>query len=128
MSKTKVISIRSGKCYDANGKWRKGYVYIGRRNKSWKLLGSVWANPFKVSDYKNPEQCLADYRNRFEGLLDLPGSEYERQRTQWRNELKKLKGKILVCWCKNKGDEPCHGDVLVELIEKYFPPEGESEE
>ena len=31
------------------------------------------------------------------------------------NDLKELEGKILGCWCKPLA---CHGDVLLELIEK----------
>ena len=30
------------------------------------------------------------------------------------NNLHELKGKVLGCWCKPK---PCHGDMLIELIE-----------
>jgi len=32
-------------------------------------------------------------------------------------ELLKLKDKNLGCWCH---PEPCHGDVLLELINKYY--------
>jgi hypothetical protein len=31
------------------------------------------------------------------------------------NQIKELKGKDLGCWCKNKGDEYCHGDLLLKL-------------
>jgi Domain of unknown function (DUF4326) len=31
------------------------------------------------------------------------------------DELPELEGKILACWCK---PEPCHGDVLLRLIEE----------
>jgi hypothetical protein len=30
------------------------------------------------------------------------------------NDLHELRGKTLICWCRL--DEPCHGDVLIELI------------
>lgn len=29
------------------------------------------------------------------------------------DELKKMKGKRLGCWCK---PEPCHGDILLKII------------
>lgn len=30
-----------------------------------------------------------------------------------------LEGKVLGCWCKKKPTDVCHGDVLVELVEKW---------
>lgn len=35
-----------------------------------------------------------------------------------RASLLELNGKVLGCWCKKRGDEPCHGDVIVKLIEE----------
>ena len=35
--------------------------------------------------------------------------------TEGTEELKRLKGKKLGCWCK---PERCHGDVIVKLIEE----------
>jgi hypothetical protein len=32
--------------------------------------------------------------------------------------LDELRGKRLGCWCKLRGDEACHGDVLAELADK----------
>lgn len=34
------------------------------------------------------------------------------------NELPELKGKILGCYCH---PQPCHGDILVKLINKLYP-------
>lgn len=122
MSETRVINIRSGECYDAVGRWCDGYVYIGRRNVAWKMRESRYANPFKIRDFQNPQDCLNAYREHIEKQLNNP---YQPVRDQYRYWFSQLKGQTLVCWCKNKGDEPCHGDVLVELIEKYFPSKGE---
>lgn len=36
--------------------------------------------------------------------------------------LHELYNKTLGCWCKIKGSEPCHGDILIKLIEKYVRP------
>ncbi len=33
-----------------------------------------------------------------------------------KEELMKLKGKNLGCWCKPEG---CHGDVLIKILEEY---------
>lgn len=39
---------------------------------------------------------------------------------QWvREEIPKLRGKNLVCWCSL--DKPCHADVLLELANKVIP-------
>ena len=37
------------------------------------------------------------------------------------NDLPELKDKVLGCWCKNADGtgKSCHGDVLVELVNKY---------
>jgi hypothetical protein len=33
-------------------------------------------------------------------------------------ELKKLKGKVLACWCS---PNPCHGDVIAAVVEGWEP-------
>lgn len=73
-------------------------VYIGR--------GSLWGNPFTVEEYGRAE-CIALYRPYIIQRLETePGL---------LAELMKLDGKRLGCFCKPL---PCHGDVLVELIQK----------
>ena len=69
-------------------------VYIGRPSK--------WGNPFKVGEDGTRQEVIEKYRNWIQTQPDLLA------------ELDTLKGKILGCWCKPK---PCHGDVLVELLE-----------
>ena len=72
-----------------------GYVYIGR--------GSKWGNPFVLGKDGTRGMVIAKYRAwilQQEGLL---------------SELHELAGKSLGCYCKPLA---CHGDVLVELIEK----------
>ena len=69
-------------------------VYIGRPSK--------WGNPFKVGRDGDYGECKEKYREYVKGRDDLL------------NALSELKGCALGCWCKPK---PCHGDVLVELIE-----------
>lgn len=115
MSDTRIINIRSGECFDENGKWRDGYVYIGRYNKTWKMQESVWANPHKLADYKdNPQEVLDKFQELTE--LKLTGD----SKGFWLKRLSELDGKTLVCWCVDeKGNGLCHGKVLIELIEKY---------
>ena len=40
--------------------------------------------------------------------------QYVMARPSMLEKLEELRGKVLACWCKPK---PCHGDILVELIE-----------
>ena len=67
-------------------------IYIGRPSK--------WGNPFKDGTRK---QVIEKYRKYILSNKELLDS------------LDELEGKILGCWCKPKS---CHGDILVELIEK----------
>lgn len=100
MSRTTVINIRSKLPYD---------IYIGRYNSPWKLQGSIWGNPFKVGRDGDIAQVLERYRQHVLGNPKLMA------------ELPTLKGKVLSCWCKNRGDEPCHGDVLIALLSDLYP-------
>lgn len=68
-------------------------VMIGRPSK--------WGNPFMIGMDGTREEVIEKYRKYILGngilLADLP----------------ELKGKSLGCYCKPL---PCHGDVLVELV------------
>lgn len=81
---------------------RKGCVFINGNRYPEK--DSIWHNPFKINTYESRELVLKKYRiyitNKIkdENLYD---------------ELMKLDGKTLGCWCKPEG---CHGDILIELI------------
>jgi len=70
-------------------------VYIGRPSK--------WGNPFKIGRDGTREQVIDKYREWIKGQPHLVRG------------LKELEGKVLGCWCKPKR---CHGDVLVELVNK----------
>lgn len=85
------------------------YVYIGRYCKYTDHKESPFHNPFYLPKDATAEQrraCLAKYeahvRNSPRLLALLPT----------------LKGKRLGCWCKPL---PCHGDVLVKLIQELHP-------
>jgi hypothetical protein len=77
-------------------------VYIGRGRvvfidgERFPQQDSKWCNPFKG------EGCIEKFEKY---LLTFPDSDFE--------ELKKLKGKKLGCWCK---PDRCHGDVLLKYI------------
>lgn len=84
-------------------------VYIGRAwNGPWgNWTASPWANPFKIPADGDRDEVIEKYdawmRQR---LATEPGL--------W-DELMLLEGKTLGCWC---APGPCHGDVLVNLIEQ----------
>ncbi len=82
-------------------KKRRYDVYIGRPSK--------WGNPFS-----HKKGTKAEYR--VENLQESLDSyrEYILKSPLLLKDLHELEGKVLGCWCK---PSPCHGDILVELIE-----------
>ena len=69
-------------------------VYIGR--------GSKWGNPFHIGKDGDRSEVIKKYTN------------YILKQPELLKALPKLKGKTLGCYCAPK---PCHGDVLVRLLE-----------
>jgi len=69
-------------------------IYIGR--------GSKWGNPYKINSFYSREDVLVMYKK------------YMRKRFSDK-ELLELQDKTLVCYCKPLA---CHGDVLIERINK----------
>ena len=69
-------------------------VYIGR--------GSKWGNPFKIGVDGDRKTVINLYR---EWIIHQPVF----------NDIKELRGKTLGCFCHPL---PCHGDVLVEFLER----------
>lgn len=79
-------------------------VYIGRPSK--------WGNP-----YSHLENTLADFQvNTREEAIEKY-REWIRDQSHLLNSLFELKDKVLGCWCSPK---PCHGDVLIELLEELY--------
>lgn len=73
-------------------------VYIGR--------GSIWGNPFTVEQFGRDE-CIEKYEQYIRDKLRLNPELWQ--------ELQKLEGKVLGCFCKPKR---CHGDILVKILEE----------
>ena len=69
-------------------------VYIGR--------GSKWGNPFKIGVDGDRKTVINLYR---EWIIHQPVF----------NDIKELRGKTLGCFCHPL---PCHGDVLIEFLER----------
>jgi hypothetical protein len=73
---------------------------------------SKWGNPFThIKDKKTRAQFVVETRE----MAIQKYREWIMTQPDLLNSLHELKGKTLGCWCKPLS---CHGDVLVELIEK----------
>ena len=79
-------------------------IYIGRGTLTPVDTG-IWGNPFKVGRDGTREEVVDKY---WKWVITQP---------KILNLLPTLKGKRLGCWCAPK---PCHGDILVELVEGVF--------
>lgn len=82
---------------------KDGEIYIGRAMYmgGWKLPKSKWANPYTLREFSR-EEVLEKYKKY---ILNTP---------ELYNSLTELEGFTLACWCH---PEPCHGDILIELLE-----------
>ena len=90
----RVVNLRHEDLGDA--------VYVGRVSPRRGLAGSAFANPYKIGQDGTRAEVIQKYLSwllgRQELLLRLPD----------------LRGRRLACWCS---PEPCHADVLVELVD-----------
>ena len=109
----KVVSIKVDDLRRRNisnfEEWLKlpGSVYIGRHVRYVKgTFNSIFANPFTIKKY-GLDGCLSRYQ------------EYVLNNPKILQELPKLYGKELGCWCKShiNPNAKCHGDVLKKLLE-----------
>jgi len=78
----------------------RAFVYIGR--------GSPWGNPFRIGEHGTRDEVIEKYRRWLPTQKHLMAA------------LPMLRGRVLACFCK---PEPCHGDILVELIENLSGPQ-----
>jgi hypothetical protein len=69
-------------------------VYIGRPSK--------WGNPFSIGKDGTRKEVIEKYR------------QFIREHPQILADIEELRGKSLGCYCSPL---PCHGDVLVDLLE-----------
>lgn len=81
-------------------KYKESYqVYIGR--------GSIWGNPFTVQEHG---------RDAAISMYEIHIRERLKNEPELVRQLLNLKGNTLGCFCK---PQPCHGDILIKLIEEY---------
>ena len=98
----------------------KNNIYIGRAGivfilndktgikERFPKKQSLFANPFKINKNKTREHVIELYENYIRNEIN--------KNDELKDELLKLKGKNLGCWCH---PEPCHGDVLIKLIDEH---------
>ena len=76
-----------------NRRYESYDTYVGRPTK--------WGNPYRIGIDGSREQVIAKYREMAEATFSTA-------------DLEELRGKTLGCWC---APEPCHADVLAELVD-----------
>ncbi len=100
--------------YNDLEEWTKdeNNVYIGRggvvfiKGKRFPSKPSPFCNPFVIGKNGSRDEVLIKYEEYIKEKLKDPS---------FKEELLKLKGKKLGCWCK---PEKCHGDILLKFINK----------
>ena len=85
--------------------WRKpqGTVVVTATSK--------WANPWRLGPTTTRESIVDAYRR---WLLGHMGDDFLQERQVVMASLPELRGRDLACWCPL--DEPCHADVLLEIV------------
>ena len=92
---------------------RRGIVFINKER--FPKQDSIWANPFKIGRDGTRDDVLCKYEKLLRDKVYTNDVNKADAATTYKEDLLKLDGKILGCWCK---PEPCHGDVLLKLIEE----------
>lgn len=136
---TSVVNIKHEACDLYIGRYMPPGDHMKARTPGDPLnarTSELFGNPFKITDH-GPGEAVPLYRQMWRILLGLAevhqadpraaaGAAHLQKRFAadamfWKLKLLELKGKRLGCWCK---PAPCHGDVLVELIEELSGGEG----
>lgn len=95
---TRVINVKIEKAYAAV-KSNSQYEYIGR--------GGYWGNPYSMFEDGDREEVIRKFSYDFE---------FDKFPNKVKNEVYKLAGKRLGCFCK---PQACHGDVLAEFLNSW---------
>lgn len=105
-------------------------AYVGRAMPRLGIEAGVFANPYKIGKNGNRDEVLRKYEESLDGRLERPISAVDMNRgvlREWptiaERELLKLRGKVLACWCADKGEQltaddelVCHGQILLRRI------------
>lgn len=108
---TRVVNVKKNGLpligYNSINEWMAdpNNLYIGRDMSFYPALknvkGSKWRNPYRHKRTSR-QKCLKQYKS-----FVMNSKLY--------HQLDELEGKVLGCWCS---PEPCHGNVLIELIKE----------
>jgi len=71
---------------------------------------TIWGNPYSSKDSTTAKYKVNTRKESIEKY-----KEYILNNDELLKKLPELQGKVLGCWCK---PNPCHGDVLVELVNR----------
>lgn len=82
------------------------YVYVGRAGKGF---DGYFGNPFPVTSELSRSHVLHSFMNYADRRIE--------EDPEYRERVKGLYGKTLVCFCDPK---PCHGDYLEYLADHLF--------
>lgn len=96
-----------------------GAVYIGRKHNRRGLDASPFQNPWPIGYDPQHSQRAAVIEQYRRHVLRSP---------ELLRALPDLRGKPLACWCRHDGvprrlKNACHGDVLIELLDRYSDEE-----
>ncbi len=78
---------------------------------------SVLANPYKICASLSRKQCIALYRADLLNDIRAKGPMYQ-ECQRLAKMVAEGKNVVLLCWCKPM---PCHGDVVLEQVQKMLP-------
>jgi hypothetical protein len=90
-------------------------IYIGRagvvfiNSKRFPKCSSAFCNPYKIGTDGDRKTVLKKYKTYIKERLESDPDLVD--------ELISMEGKNLGCWC---APEPCHGHILLRLIEFYM--------
>lgn len=82
-------------------------MVVNKRNLVYCGRGSIFGNPFKIGRDGTREEVIEKFKDYFFKKLTTDSN--------FRKEVHKLKGKILVCFCKPL---PCHADIIEKYLNK----------
>lgn len=107
--KTKLINYRTYNTHPA----RSTFIPIDRR--------SIFGNPYVMYKEDDRKTVILMYKNYFYKRI--------KEDSDFRNAVHKLKGKILICWCRPDegflGRLLCHGQIIIAYLEECKPEEVE---
>jgi hypothetical protein len=94
----------------------EGSIYVGRATRRI-AQGSILGNPFKIGRDGDRSVVIEKYEDWLSQMLPQYPAIVEAL-IQLRN------APAISCWCRHDGeprtdDNACHGDVLVELLERF---------